>query len=237
MERRLPLIICFILLNVSSFLFAQNLNQNNKVQILLWAEKDAYPGVVWNENETPDFFAENDNPYALPVSRLKVIAPFFVEGMVYGWRYEYTPSDKERGVKEYMEFEPVQELTEYEKKLIEFKNAAFKDDRLYCRIEFPRSDSQKNLLKSWESVTNPKIRGSGYGRLEDGYEGIRQACSEAIKNAVREYWRSRIKNKPREISGRILLSTPPAIGVDAGRYRVTLDFFMETDRILKYKMF
>ena len=77
----------------------------------------------------------------------------------------------------------------------------------------------------------------GYGKLQDGFAGMEQACAEAIKNAVREYWRAQIKNKPKEIESRLLICCAPVIGVEAGRYRVMLDFFMETDRILNYEMF
>ena len=71
----------------------------------------------------------------------------------------------------------------------------------------------------------------------------REACervkkiAEAIKNAIREYWRAQIKNKPKEIESRLLICCAPVIGVEAGRYRVMLDFFMETERILNYEMF
>jgi hypothetical protein len=237
MERRLPLIFSFIFLFIS-FLSGQSLSQDRKIQILLWAEKEAYPGINWAEGTVN--WAEttgDENEFSLPVSRLKKTAPFFVQGMLYGWKIDYTPSDKARGVQEYLEFEPVQDLTEEEVSRIEYKNAAFKDDRLYCRVEFERTDFQLNLFKSWQSVTNPKVRGFGYGRLEDGFEGLKAACGEAMKNAVREYWRRIIKNKPREISGRLVLCAAPVIGVDSGRYRVMLDFLMETDRILDYKMF
>lgn len=223
-------------------LSAQNLSQDNKIQILLWAEKEAYPGVDWESNADNWFsVSEKDgngeNVYALPVSRLKKTAPFFIQGMLYGWKVDYIPYDKARGVDEYIEFESVQELTDEERNKIEYKNSAFKNDRLYCRIEFERTDAQLNLFKSWQTISNPKVRGIGYGKLTDGFEGIKQACAQAMKNAVREYWRARIKDKPREISARLLICASPVIGVDAGRYSVMLDFFMETDRILKYETF
>ncbi len=236
MDRRLPLI--FVLAGLLVSLFAQNLNQLNKIQILLWAEREAYPGIKWDSGKlTLEDSDAEENPYTLPVSRLKETAPFFVQGMAYGWEFSYTPSDNARGVKEYFEFQPVQKLTEEELNRIEYKNPAFKDDRLYCRVEFERTDFQKQIYQSWGSVTNPKIRGLGYGKLEKGFEGIQDACGDALKNAVREHWRTRIKNKPREISGRVLLVNPPVAGVDSGRYRLMLDFFIETDRILEYKMF
>ena len=239
MEKRLPLILffsIFVFLRANlNPIFAQNLNQDQKIQILLWAEKEAFPGFVWNEEEKNLDLEKNEN--ALPVNRLKKTAPFFVQGMLYGWKVEYTPYDKARGVKEYLNFEPVQELTQSELNSIQYKNPAFKDDRLYCRVEFDRSEFQQNLYKSWQTVKNPRIRGVGYGKLQDGFAGIEQACAEAIKNAIREYWRAQIKNKPKEIESRLLICCAPVIGVEAGRYRVMLDFFMETDRILNYEMF
>lgn len=238
MEKRLPLIffiLVFLFCGIS-FVCPQIANQEQKIQLLLWAEKEAYPGVEWDK-DTVDFENSTENPYALPVSRLKKIAPYFIEGMLYGWKVEYAPYDKSRGVKEYLEIEAVQELTDGELNSIQYKNSAFKDDRLYCRVEFDRSNFQMNLYKSWQTITNPKVRGTGYGRLEDGFDGIQKACEEAMKNAVRNYWRLYIKNKPKEISSRLLLCASPVIGVDAGRYRVMLDFFMETDRIVNYETF
>lgn len=234
--------ILFLFFLIAGNLSAQNLSQDNKIQILLWAEKEAYPGVDWissGENWASVYGEgdESDNPYSLPVSRLRITAPFFVQGMLYGWKVDYIPYDKARGVDEYIEFAPIQELTQEERNKIEYKNAAFKDDRLYCRVEFNRTDAQLNLFKSWQTISNPKVRGTGYGKLTDGFEGIEQACIQAMKDAIREYWRARIKNKPREISARLLICAPPVIGVDAGRYRVMLDFFMETDRILNYEIF
>ena len=58
-----------------------------------------------------------------------------------------------------------------------------------------------------------------------------------MKQAVRTFERSHVKTKPKEIIGKALLSKPPVIGIEAGRYMVALDFFMESDRIIEYKTF
>lgn len=129
MEKRLPLIffiLVFLICGIS-FVCPQIANQEQKIQLLLWAEKEAYPGVEWDK-DTVDFENSTENPYALPVSRLKKISPYFIEGMLYGWKVEYTPYDKSRGVKEYLEIEAVQELTDGELNSIQYKNSAFKDE-------------------------------------------------------------------------------------------------------------
>ena len=241
MERRLPLkiyLICSIFMIGFLFpcgVFSQSLSQKNRIQFVLWAEREVYPGAVWNSGVIESSTDEND--YSIPVNRLKTTAPFFVEGMLYGWNVDYVPYDKARRVQEIIEFEPFQNLSEEEKSLIRYKNTAVKDDRLYCRVEFDRSQAQINLYESWKSIVNPKVRGIGYASLDKGFEGIKEACADAIKNAVREYWRGQIKNKPKEIFSRVLLCAPPVVGVDSGRYKVMLDFFIETDKIVEYEMF
>lgn len=219
MEKRLPLI--FILLIFVNSLFAQNVSQKEKIQILLWAEQEQMPGVEFEGS----------------VERIKKTAQFLIEGMVYGWNYEYTPYDKTRNVQEYFEIFPIQELTEQEINSIQYKNTAFKDSRLYARVEFERSETQKLIYESFESLSSAKIKGKGNAKLEDGFEGIQSACKNAMKSSVREYWRSKIKNKPKEIDGKLFLCRAPVIGIENGQYVVTLEFFMETDKITKYKMF
>uniref|UniRef100_UPI00389093C4 hypothetical protein n=1 Tax=Treponema sp. TaxID=166 RepID=UPI00389093C4 len=158
-------------------------------------------------------------------------------GMVYGWKFEYVPYDKARGVTEIFEFEPLQELSDDEKKSINYAKPWIKDSVLNCWVEFRRSDAQIQIFRGWRSIMYPKIKGEGYAPLEEGFEGIQKACGEALKMAVRNYERKWIKSKPKEITGKVFMYEPPKIGVDAGRYKVTLDFFMQTDRIIKYKTF
>jgi hypothetical protein len=104
-------------------------------------------------------------------------------------------------------------------------------------VEYRRTDNQIHSYRGWQSVLHPKIRGEGYAKISEGFDGIQKACAEALKLAVRNYERKWIKTKPKEISGIVFMREPPKIGVDAGRYKVSLDFFMETDKIIEYKTF
>lgn len=230
-------LISFLILFVAAaFGFSQKVYQDQTVRMSLWAETDAYPGLF--ETDTGDTsISEDDERYILPVARIKKIAPFILEGMLYGWSFEYTPYDKTRAVQEYFEFNPVQKLTEWEEKSIRYKKPWVKDTRLYAWVEYDRTEAQKYQFQVWDSVTNPKIRGYGYAKLSEGFDGIQRACGEAMKNAVREHWRQLVKNKPKEIDGKLLLCEPPVIGIESGRYVVTLDFFIETDKIIEYKTF
>ena len=228
MERRLQKLILTALFAFSlSLLLAQDVSQERMIRFAVWASTEAYPGVE-------DYQTDN---LSLPVKKIKQLSPFLLSGMIYGWNFEYVPYDKARGVEEFFEFSPINELSPSEIQNINFTKPWIENSRLYCWIEFRRSDAQIHIFKGWESCKNPKIKGTGYARLAEGYEGIEKASAQAIKNAVRQYQRKWIKSKPKEISGRIFIREAPQIGVTSGQYKVTLDFFMETDRIVEYKTF
>ena len=108
---------------------------------------------------------------------------------------------------------------------------------MWVWVEYPRSAAQVGLFKSWQAIRNPRITGVGYAKFSEGFEGIQRACDEALKNAVREYERTQIKTKPKQVAGTVLITEPPKIGIDAGQYKVTLDFFMQTDKIVEYRTF
>ncbi len=199
------------------------------IRIPLWVELDAYPGLAEAQDISAGIFDYS-------TARLKTLGPFIIGGMVHGWNFSYTPSDKLRGVEEYMEFSPVRELGEAEQN-ITYAKPRIEEGKVYCWAEFTRTESMIGNYYLWASITNDTVHGIGYGKISDGFDGIRNAVREAIKDAVRAYFRTKIKNKPKEIRGKVLLRREPLIGIDAGRYKVQLDFFLETDKILPYTQF
>ena len=209
--------------------FSQTPDIVEHIRIPLWAELDAYPGLAEAQDTSAGVFDYS-------IARLKTLAPFIIGGMVYGWNFSYTPSDKLRGVEEYMDFSPVRELGEAERN-ITYAKPRIEDDKVYCWAEFTRTESMIGNYYLWASITNDTVHGIGYGKISDGFDGITNAVRDAIKNAVRAYFRTKIKNKPKEIRGKVLLRREPLIGIDAGRYKVQLDFFLETDKILPYTQF
>lgn len=209
--------------------FSQTPDVIEHIRIPLWAELDAYPGLAEAQDISAGVFDYSS-------TRLKTLAPFIIGGMVHGWNFSYTPSDKLRGVEGYIDFSPVQDLGEAEQN-ITYAKPWIENGKVYCWAEFTRTASMIGNYYLWASITNDTVHGIGYGKISDGFDGIRDAVRDAIKDAVRTYFRTKIKNKPKEIRGRVLLRREPLIGIDAGRYKVQLDFFLETDKILPYTQF
>lgn len=222
---------------------AQVPDRAGQLRIQVWAELDAFPGSFepdGQEAEEKSSSAEKktefESLYGFAVERMRQIAPFIMEGLLYGWNFEYTPYDKTRGVEELWEFSRVREFDPAVNRL-SFHNPVPKDGKLLSWVYCDRTEAQQQEYRRWTSIVYPKVKGTGTGSVEYGFKGIQEACSQAAKNAVREYWRTLIKNKPKEISGRILLTKEPRIYIKSGRYVVDLDFFLETDRIVPYSCY
>lgn len=219
------------------------------IRFPIWAEVDAYPGLVLKEensrdsNDAPDSNElkeaeeeEENQPYSYAIGRVKEIAPFLVKGMVYGWEFSYTPSDKARKVEEVLEIKEIQDL-EKSPNRISYSSAWIEDNKFCCWVDYTRTDHQVQLYNLWSSINNPVIQGRGYGPLEKGFDGIKEASEDALKNAVRAHYRKLIKNKPKEITGKVLIRKIPTLGINQGRYVIILDFFLEYGKIKEYSQF
>lgn len=234
MERKFQKKVKFIIISLfflNFFSWAQTPSVVQHIRFPVWAEVDAYPGL---EVETSQ--AEDDQDYAYAINRIKEIVPFLLEGMVYGWEFTYTPSDKTRGVEEYFEIRVIENL-EKASNPIQYSSVWIEESRFNCWVDYNRTDFQIQNYYLWASIQNPVIQGRGYGSLEKGFDGIKEAAENALKAAIRDYYTKKYKNKPKEIQGKVLIRKIPTIGIDAGRYVINLDFFLECGKIKEYSQF
>ncbi len=254
-----------LLLFTPVFLNAQEASQKEQLRIQVWADLDPFPGFFDEEEHEEDSTLQKakeiveaeqkDNkqsgtayrfinsakssdisPYAYAISRTKEVAPFLLSGMISGWDFEYTPSDKLRRVKEYYEFTPIREF-DPAVNTITYHDPEVQESKLVCWAYCDRTPMQQKEFERWESIVHPKIHGVGKGPVEKGFEGIKEACAQAVKNAVHVWGQSQVRSKPKEISGTVLLFKSPRIYIKDGWYVADLDFFLETHRIVPYTQF
>lgn len=207
---------------------AQELSFQRKIRLPLWAQLDAYPGL-----EKPDYDA---GVFDYAIRQMKAITPFLLNGMVYGWEFDYTPSDKLRGVPEYFEAKEIRSF-EAESKKIFYEQPWFDQSKVHCWANFERDEGMVQSWNQWADVKNPRIMGIGGGKVSKGFDGIQEAAQNALKDAVRNYYRKILKNKPKQITGRVLINKIPAILINSGEYQLQLDFFLETGIIKEYQNF
>ena len=262
LKRNRSLLVIFLagFLFNSFSLFAQTPSVVRNIRLPLWAELDAYPGLFpideesAEEMEAESSFGNAGNSgydentgnventekekgvFDFPISQMHKIAPFIIGGMVYGWNFVYVPLDKARGVEEYLE---VTEIVSSDviKGGIKYVSPWISDGNLNCWAEYSRTDSQVQNYNLWASIKNPVIGGIGYASVEKGFEGIEEAAREALKDAIRNYYRKTIKNKPKEINGAVLIRSFPTLGISSGRYVINLDFFLECGKIIEYSVY
>ncbi|MBR1640096.1 MAG: hypothetical protein IJ688_11985 [Treponema sp.] len=238
-------ILVFLIFPADFFAQVPSVIQN--IRIPLRAELDAYPAIVQEKDldQAPEqeleqgaakSQAKEDGQYDYPIRSLKETAPYIIGGMVYGWEFYYTPSDKQRNVEEILEVTEIVSA-EYLKSGIEYSSPWIQDNYFNCWCSYRRNESQIQNYNLWASIQNPIIQGRGYGSVRDGFDGLKTAANDALKNAVRSYYRNLIKNKPKAITGKVLIRNLPQIGIDAGRYVINLDFFLECGKIVQYEVY
>ena len=218
-----------LLFSVNFSVYSQASFVERIIRIPLWAELDAYP-------ESEQAANINSEQYEFPINRMHEVAPFIINGMVYGWNFVYVPSDKARGVEEYFE---VTEITDSEvtKNKINYTSPWIENNKLNCWVEYERTEAQVQNYRLWTSIKNPVISGLGYAAVEKGFDGIEEAAKDSLKTAIRDYYRSIIKNKPKEINGSVLIRNLGALGIDSGRYVINLAFFLECGKIIEYSVY
>ncbi len=210
-------------------LFAQHIDYEQRIKIPLWAELDANPA----SEEAANTGAA---PFSYSIKRVKEISEFLINGMACGWTFAYTPPDKLRNVTEQLELEAINTAAAcggtitYSKPWIENNN-------VNVWVELERTPQMIWNYNQWERITQQTAHGRGKGKISSGFEGITDAARGAVKDALRKHYRAVIKNKPKEIRGKLLIRKAPLLGLDAGHYILELDFFLETDRIVKYTKF
>lgn len=216
--------------SVTPQLHAQARETNPLIRIQLWVPAEEEPS-------RHDTAREGEELYMPALRNLQNIAPFMLEGMLYGWNVTYTPSDAARRIAEYYECTPVTEVS-LDDPAIEWTESEITDTTISCWLDYTRSDAQMQYRKWWNSVKIVKIQGKGSAPIALGPEGIKQSVIDAAKTAIRAYLQKAEKNKPKEMTGSILLADEsPRIYIDHGQYVADLDFFLYVDKIEKYSYY
>lgn len=224
------LILLVVLLVLLVRISCQDGGQDKSVRFQVWAEVDAEPGL----NEEYD--RERQNAFA--IGRIKKIAPYLVNACVYGFHVEYTPLDRTRGVEESFTISELQSIEKTgEVKRVRYKTPYVEENKLYCWVEYERTEEQRRQYKSWNNIKSVKVKGRGSEKISRGFEGIVTATNNAIKNSLRAYYRKVVRNKPKSIEVDLLFLGSPAIGIVSGEYVVTIDYFMNNAIINLYNQF
>jgi hypothetical protein len=172
---------------------------------------------VWVYLEpVPGTRPEADTPAGqAPIQQLQSLSRFLLSGMIFGWSFRYTPSDKARNVEESFELTPLGEIAPSDRRFT-LTGLSVAYPRLACWCQFSVDGETSRRLASWDSAVYRASGGSGRGERKDEITGIHDAYAQALREAIRALARKSEKNKPREILGEIVLRNEPRLRADEG---------------------
>ncbi len=157
-------------------------------------------------------------------------------GMIYGYRFVYTPSDRSRGVADRFELAPLGEIAWGDPRL----SVAWvrrQDRRLAARVAYEMAEFQAGRRRAWSTNILPTASGRGEHSLFGGPDARQASLTRAVEEAIRGYARGRIDNKPRELRGEVVIWEPPYTVVGPGTYITTVKVKLRIGETVPYRMF
>lgn len=144
-------------------------------------------------------------------------ARWIFSGMIYGFEVEYTPSDISRSVERYYRIDLFAQIVRGDIKL-EVYDTFLENNLLYVFIRYKMDDYQVRRIEYWNSGVFDSA--AAYGRAPFFSENSRiNSIKDAIRISLENYLKSFEYNKPRLITGEVLLRESPSISISAGDYR------------------
>lgn len=189
-----------------------------------WVFRELPPGVATEEPYNPEEVLEK---YALYIMQLSV----------FGGKVTYTPSDKTRGIEEFFEFIPRYPIKEPDPSFTMEKICYDDENKISAWASYRIDSSNSSYLRYWQMANPKKYPADGYGSLDKGLGGIFEAYRDGMKNALRSYARTIVKNKPREIRADICIYGVPRLTVNAGRYEAKFEVLIKIEEIIPYSVF
>jgi hypothetical protein len=111
------------------------------------------------------------------------------------------------------------------------------DTRLWGRVVYTMDDNEIQRRAAWDSNTADLSTGTGAAPIQDGDAGRTKSLQAAIRDAIRRSLDTRYVNKPREITGGVVLWTDPSMIVRAGTYVTTATVKLLVRELVPYRIF
>jgi hypothetical protein len=163
-------------------------------------------------------------------------AAWVYSGMIWGFDFEYTPSDKTRAVAERFVLKPLGAIAP---EALAFAPGAQRryDDETRSFVEYLPDAASLELMSDYGHDPWKGAQGVGKADLQLGIKGRRAAYEDALRLAVRGYLQSIEANKPRLVRGRVAFERPPTLALVDGFYTSQARARVMVLEILRYKLY
>jgi hypothetical protein len=179
-------------------------------------------------------------PYPIPVSSaeksLLEIGRLLISGMVYGWSFDYEPGDRSRRVQERFLLTPLAQVP-WGSPRLRVTETEVSDTRLWARISYQLSDEESRRRQAWDSNMADLSTGEGTAAIQEGEGGRTKSLESAIRDAIRRSLDIRYVNKPREVTGEVVLWTDPTVVVKSGTWLTVATVKLIVRELVPYRIF
>ena len=170
------------------------------------------------------------------VKQLLEYSRILFSARIYGYRFTYVPADRERQLADRFSLVPVAEILWGDRNLKALQTDV-RGGRVYAKLGYRLQDHQIARRRSWSSNSIPVFPGTGRANLFEGPEEKLTAFREAIRDAIDGYARSRMLNRPRQISGELILWDGPTTWVHEGAYVSTVKVKLFQEEVIPNRVF
>ena len=198
---------------------------NEIISLHLWQESEP---VVWTQEE-PRSTEETYRELLQEASEI-------LSGMLYGYEFYYVPYDKSKNIAEEFKLTPLAHI-QWGDPNLKIAATERRGNRVYVKLNYYLESFQEARREAWSSNTFPIASGNGRGNLFAGRTAKRESLSQAIKEAIRNHLRPRVFNKPRELSGQLLIWKEPRIIIEEGSYLTLVTIKLRVSEITPYRIF
>lgn len=168
-------------------------------------------------------------------------------GIIHGFDYVYTPSDRARAIADLFEIQPRVSMVQASQAL-RVDAVRLEGRVLVVDVEYLVPVSERATLASWASVSYRSAQGRGVApawarslSTELDTQGLpfqvlarRAAIIDASREALRDYLRGLEFNKPREVRGSFAFASQPRLVLSGGSWVATVRLRVGVDEIIPY---
>ena len=194
------------------------------VTVELWAELDPLVDAMAGTPVTRE----------VAVNRLLDEAQATISGLVYGYRFSYTPGDPAREIDEEFHLEPYARIIRGDPRL-DVVQTWVEDTNLYARVTYSLDPAQIPWFTGWHSSAHARSSGVGRVSVMGGPTVKVEALADGIRMAIRNYARRIEFNRPASIAGAVILADAPRYGVQDGNYEALVTVYLQIDSIVPFR--
>jgi len=179
-------------------------------------------------------------PYPIPIETaqktLLETGRVLISAMIYGWDFSYEPGDRSRGITERFELTPLAQVP-WGSPRLKVLDTEVSDARLWARISYSLDEQESQRRTAWDSGTADLSSGSGTAALQLGAAGRQASLESAVRDAIRRSLDVRYPNKPRQVTGSVVLWTDPTVLIRSGTYLTMVTVKLTVRELIPYRIF